>query len=203
MTSDPSLYAPKIVSADVDKINRKTWYRAVHRTFRQVPLDWKHTYSSSSRFGTGLGTYPVLYLAPSRLDALLEVRQLIRVSKFLLPNPFLQSGSYLVFPIRVELKRVMDFGNPSVRSDASTTVQELTGNWRQYGRKMARNSVSQVRYSGNIAPTQHLGAVLARYRSEFDGFLSPSAVYSAALNLVLFPDVLNIDEHRLCIKSRI
>ena len=60
-------------------VNGRTWYRAVAAAFAKSPLHYSHTFSKASRFNTGTGIYPMLYLAPDPLTAMLEFRALARV----------------------------------------------------------------------------------------------------------------------------
>ena len=181
-------------------VNARTWYRAVSVTYAQSPLGHAHTASRASRFNEGTGIYPMLYLAPDPITALLEFRALARVhgvSGFLgIKAP----RSFALVGVRVNLASVVDFGCPKQRGTVSTSVQELTGDWTEY--MMTRNrGVPEVRSNQSSAPTQRLGEALRSGLCCIEGFLAPSAVRPKKCNLVIFPDRVEIDESALTIKT--
>ena len=188
--------------AVVALINGQLWYRAVLPLYWRDPLGYNHTYKKPSRFSAGKGAYPLLYLAPDPITALLEVQALIRLAKFYLRPPSRAVPSYGVFSVRVNIKTAMDFGDPSLRQFARYTAQELTGDWRTYVLRNPLGPSPQVRSATKIAPTQALGNSLAKARPDLEGFLSPSAVRPTVSNLVLFPDRLSIDSRNLTIESK-
>lgn len=56
-----------------------TWFRAVQTQYPSNPLGFAHTPATPSRYSAGTGQYPLLYLAPDPLTALLEHRAFVRL----------------------------------------------------------------------------------------------------------------------------
>lgn len=184
-------------------INNKIWYRAIAWAYRRDPLSYSHTWKAASRYNRGNGSFPMLYLAPDPLTALLEIRALIHVPGFPSPIRIKSLVSYAVVPVRVTgLKTIIDFGDPSQRKQANTTAQELTGDWRTYGRHRHSGKAGTVRSSRRAAPTQELGLYLYRRDPKVEGFLAPAAVSPTVANLVLFPDRLHVNRGQLRIEGR-
>lgn len=110
----------------------RTWFRAVQTRYLRKPLDFAHTATATSRYNKGNRRYPLLYLAPDPLTALLEHRAFVRLPGLpgqlgLLPTG--SAASILVFPVDVDPKTVIDLANPGT---SNHTMQELTGDWRNY-----------------------------------------------------------------------
>lgn len=178
-----------------------TWYRVVPANYARSLLGHAHTYSSPSRFNKGTGIYPMLYLAPNPLTAMLEFRALARVpgvSGFLAIKP---RHSFALFKVSVSLQSVVDFGCPKQRGTLSTSVQEMTGDWRDYLVRR-KQGIPGVRSNRLSAPTHRLGKALNSKPRRIEGFLAPSAVNPAVCNLVIFPDRVAIDQSARSITTR-
>lgn len=195
-----------------------TWFRAVARAYMLDPLGFAHTPTVPSRYNAGKGQYPLLYLAPDELTALLEYRALVPKQLGILPPG--SARSVLIFRVEVRLRTVIDLGDPETRSlmpralrtmqasplvQASPTVQGLTGDWQEYQRSRAEGSWPAVRSVASTAPTQKLGAALASVHQasglKWEAFLAPSAVRPQCCNLVVFPDRLIMSRDPLKIES--
>lgn len=75
-------------------------------------------------FNAGRGRYPLLYLAPDELTALLEYQALVPKQLGILPPG--SARSVLIFRVEVRLRTVIDLGDPDTRSlmpQALRTVQ--------------------------------------------------------------------------------
>lgn len=168
------------------------------------PLGFDHTPGAPSRYNAGHGEYPMLYLAPDPVTALLECRALVRVPGRSGRPGLLPTGSAVsitVVPVTVRLKTVIDLGDPGTRTH--NTVQELTGDWRMYPFLPASGSFPQARSRRRTAPTQDLGAALEKLQqpSKCEAFLAPSAVRPETCNLVVFPHRVTISYDPLQIVS--
>ena len=175
---------------------RMQWYRAVSRSHARAPLAWGHSCTAKSRFKEAKASFPVLYLAPDRSTALLEVRAL-------LGHPRAGSithvpGRWHVARVHVRLDRIADLRTETERARIQTTIQELTGDWVNYA---VRTASSPDVASTPPAPTQQLGEDLYRM-TPCQGFLTPSARNSTLPNLVVFPDRVRIDHDTLAIAPR-
>lgn len=175
------------------RYKKTDWYRAVRLQHASFPLAWQHTWTTTTRFKRASSRYPLLYLAPDRLTALLEVGRLMGHPR---PGPSLPvTDGWCVVEVSVHLDRVADFRTPGGRSTVTTTVQELTGDWVDYDN---RTVASSEVISNPPAPTQRLGEALYRSTS-CQGFLTPSARNPVLPNLVIFPDRVSIDRRALSI----
>ena len=180
------------------------WFRAVPTRHRSNPLGFAHTLKAPSRYSAGKGNYPLLYLAPDRVTALLEYRALVQIPGW--PGP-LRTGlasSVVVFPVTVHLSTVIDLGDPGTRRQPLQgarrhSVQELTGDWRTYPLRGPNRHVGEVRSNRSTAPTQDLGAALSGLNCE--AFLAPSAVQPQICNLVVFPNHVTVSYNPLKIES--
>lgn len=146
--------------------------------------------------------FPMLYFAPDRFTALLEMRALILASGFGRPLRIRAASSYAVVLVKLLLNSIIDFSDARQRALISTSVQELTGDWRTYGHHPSSGHVSTVRSNLAAAHTQALGQALYLSRPDIEGFLASSAVRPTVSNLIVFPDRLLIDQRRLSIQSR-
>ena len=170
------------------------WYRAVPASHARDPLEWGHSYRSKSRFKQAKSRFPLLYLAPDRLTALLEVRGLLGNPR---SRPIVfGAGRWHIAKVTVRLDRVVDLRTTSERATVPTTVQELTGDWEDYA---ARTNASPEVSSIPPAPTQEIGESLYQLPN-CQGFLTPSARNSILPNLVVFPDRVSIDRGALTIQ---
>ena len=183
----------------------RTWFRAVQTRYLSNPLGFDHTPVAPSRYNAGDGRYPMLYLAPDPVTALLECRAFVRVPGRAGQPGLLPTGlavSVTVLPVDVNLKAVIDLGDPGTRSH---TVQELTGDWRAYPFLSTGGSFPQVRSGRDTAPTQDLGAALEKLQlpsqAQCEAFLAPSAVRPKISNLVVFPNRVTISYNPLQIVS--
>ena len=179
------------------RLARSTWYRATPG--RRAPLEFGHTSKATTRFGSALCQYFMLYFAADPATALLEVEAVVATH-----NPphthNIQPSAYTVWPVSVALNNVVDFGDPGCRRVVGTSAQELTGDWRT--RHPAAGSPPVVRSRASEAPTQQLGAAL-EHGPSVKGFLTPSAKAPAISNLVVFPHRVDIDAPRRRIASRV
>lgn len=169
------------------------WYRAVSISHSGKPLAWRHTYTVTSRFKESGASFPLLYLAPDRFTALLEVRALLGHPRT--GTIVRMTGSWHVARVKVRLDHVADLRTTSGRARIRTTVQELTGDWVDYE---SRTDDSADVASMPPAPTQRLGESLYRM-PRCQGFLTPSARNSIVPNLVVFPDRVSIDHNAMTI----
>ena len=179
-------------------LNGRIWYRVVAACYAQDPLYYAHTRNRASRFNAGTGTHSMLYLAPDPLTALLEFRALARVpgiSRLLMIKP---PHSYALFGVSVSLQDVCDLGCSKQRGAVSTSVQEVTGDWRDY-LSSRRQVIPSVRSNQLSAPTHRLGEALYSKASRIEGFLAPSAVNPKVCNLVIFPSRVDIDHSAMTI----
>lgn len=170
------------------------WYRAVLPDYAQSPLAWGHTWYANSRFKRVAARYPLLYLAPDRFTARLEVGDLLGHPR-LRPVTRVSGSGHIIVQVAVHLARVVDFRTPVGRARILTTVQELTGDWVDYDNRVA---ASPDIASNPPAPTQKLGEALYQHTS-CQGFLTPSAKNPVRPNLVIFPDRVSIDQRALTI----
>ena len=119
------------------------------------PLTWGHSYTGKSRFKEATASFPLLYLAPDRLTALLEVRAFLGHPRTGSIVPI--SGRWHVARVDVRLDQVADLRTTSERARIQTTVQELTGDWADY---TARTHISPDVSLMPPAPPQQLGESL-------------------------------------------
>ena len=185
--------------AGVGKLNlsalaSQQWHHAVPQAYAHRPLAWSHTRSAISRFKPIGTTFPLLYFAPDPVTALFEVQALLGHPRI---GPVLLNASHWhVAQVSIQLGAIADLASSaSERAAIDTTVQELTGDWADYG---VRTTVSGPVQSNPPAPTQALGESLYM-RGNCQGFLAPSAKNSVFANLVVFPDRVGIDHQGLTI----
>ena len=172
---------------------KNNWYRVVPISYAGKPLAWRHTYTKKTRFKEATVSFPLLYLAPDRFTALLEVRAFLGHPR-MRPIVFM-TGHWHVARVDVRLDHVADLRTLSERAKIQTTVQELTGDWVDY----ANRTVSSPDVSSTPpAPTQQLGEDLYQI-PRCQGFLAPSARNSIHPNLVVFPDRVSINHDTLTI----
>ena len=145
------------------------WYRAVRISHAGKPLAWGHSYTGKTRFKEATASFPLLYLAPDRLTALLEVRAFLGHPRTGSIVPM--TGRWHVARVDVRLDHVVDLRTRSEQTRIQTTVQELTGEWADYAE---RTDNSPDASSMPPAPTQQLGEDLYRM-TRCQGFLTPSA----------------------------
>ncbi|MXY51062.1 MAG: RES domain-containing protein [Gammaproteobacteria bacterium] len=163
------------------------WHHAVELRFAGSPL-WASP-TNDARFKAGGTTYPLLHFASDEGTALLEVG---------VPGPGSSSvKNWKVFCVSVHLDQVVDLRGTAGRDKVSTTVQELTGDWRGYAERTPTTPIS----SSPPAPTQALGEALYS-RTKCQGFLTPSAKNPKFPNLVVFADRVRVDEDALTIEPR-
>lgn len=169
------------------------WYRAVSITHARTPLAWGHSWTSKSRFKQAKASFPLLYLAPDRFTALLEVRALLGHPRT--GAAVRGTGRWHVARVKVRLDHVADLRTGTELARIRTTVQELTGDWMDYA---VRTPSSFDVSSTPPAPTQQLGEDLYRMTC-CQGFLTPSSRNSILPIWVVFPDRLSIDHDILTI----
>ena len=145
-----------------------------------------------SRFCPVAAAWHLIYLAADPTTALLEVQALVRSTHLPRPLP-VDLRKYAVFPITVDGIQVVDFGDAGARTAIQTTVQELTGDWRDYPNRRPRGTWPRVRSNRADAPTQDLGARL-QASAHVAGFLSASAHQATQSNLVIFPTNVTLDK---------
>lgn len=172
-------------------LTRRTWYRAVPIAHAGTPLG---TGAAVSRFCPVAAGYHLIYLAADPTTALLEVQALVRSTHLPRPLP-VALRKYVVFPITVDGIQVVDFRDAGARTPIQTTVQELTGNWRDYPNLQPNGAWPGVRVRSyrTDAPTQELGAQLQTIH-RVAGFLSASAHKATRSNLVIFPKKVTLNQ---------
>ncbi len=167
------------------------WYSAAPSGVAKP--NYRPSSRARNRFNDGAGGFALRYLAPNPAIALLEVGALYGAyaTGFVAGPP---ARRWTVF--RYKITRhidVVDFTNPAGRTNAPTTVQELTGDWLGYHHRSMGTSASPppVRNGSDPrAPTQRLANTIYSSTSlpKADGFLAPSAKIPLTANLVLFYD---------------
>ena len=169
-------------------LSASIWYRAAPIAYAGTPLG---SGPAMSRFCSVSATHHLIYLAANPTTALLEVQALVRSFHAELPLS-VAPHKYVVFPIRVSGIEVVDFGDPADRATVRTSTQELTGDWRAHPMRGLSGASPIVRSGVLSAPTQDLGAALAKVPG-VSGFLSPSAHDARQLNLIVFPQKVRLD----------
>jgi hypothetical protein len=164
-----------------------TWYRAIQLKFTPTALQYSHTATESSRFGSGIAAkpaYPLLYLAENHQVSLLEVQAILGSpgSGVVVSNP---RSAWAILNVAVNLHEVADLTDLSAQAGLKTSAQELTGDWVGY--KLRGRSGATITAPVGNAPTQELGATLYRF-PKLQGFLTISAKAPDRKNLVIFPD---------------
>ena len=147
--------------------------------------------TARNRFNEGAGTFALRYLAADPVTALLEVVALHgSYPSGFTPGPPL-AHSWTIFRYRITKPlTVVNFTFPSVRIEADTTIQELTGDWLGYhhssllGHALPANP-PRVVSRHPVAPTQRLANDIFN-STKTHGFLAPSAKSPTIANLVLF-----------------
>ena len=167
-----------------------TWYRAIQPAFWATSLATAHTRTIPSRFSVGNPTRPafeILYLAEDHQVALFEVGALLGSPlprAAYVPNP---AGAWTIINVNMTLSRVADLCRRSQRRLVSTSVQELTDDWRGY---LLRNPTPTLAapYWTNV-PTQRLGHAL-NLVPDLEAFTTCSAKVPTRRNLAIFPSKL-------------
>lgn len=166
---------------------RGPWYSAAPSAVA-VPY---HVPSSSSRnrFNDGTRNFALRYFSPDPVTALLEAAALhgAYATGFIVGPPPARAWTVFRYQISQALA-VVDFGDPIARGVASTTIQELTGDWLGYYHRSTYTlpaHLPAVRSLSPLAPTQHL-ANSVHASTTAHGFLAPSAKSPTIANLVLF-----------------
>ena len=163
-------------------LTARTWYRAVPTGHIGNPLG---TGLVISRFCPVGGAYHLIYLAEDRTTALLEVQAAVRSAHLPRPLP-VALHRYAVLPVTVHGIQVVDFGDVGARRRIQASVQELTGNWRDYPHRPPTGTWPSVRSDHTDAPTQTLGAQMHAVQ-HIAGFLSASTYNATKSNLIIFP----------------
>lgn len=149
------------------------------------------TPTNETRFKALGTTFRLLYFAFDENTALLEARAIVGK-----PDPTKVSAiGWTTIRVDVSLKNVADLRGSAERAKVETTVQELTGDWKDYAN---RTSTSLDISSNPPAPTQRFGAAL-HSNTKCQGFLTPSAMNPLVANLVVFADRVAIDGQALTI----
>jgi hypothetical protein len=165
-----------------------TWVRALHPRHSANPLGTAHTTTHATRFNPGTVADPafeILYLAEDASVALFEVQALLGSAypgATFVPNP--AGGAWSLIDVQVDLQAIVDFSPLASRRRIRTSVQELTGDWRDY--TLRRPARLRGGIHGSDVPTQTLGRRLERIRG-LEGFLSYSARVATRRNLMVFP----------------
>ena len=151
---------------------------------------YRPTSRALNRFNDGAGGFALRYLAPNPAIALLEVGALYGAyaTGFVAAPP---ARRWTVF--RYKITRhidVVDFTDPADRTNAPTTVQELTGDWLGYHHQsmgLPASPPAVLNGRDRRAPTQRLADTIYT-TTNAHGFLAPSAKIPLTANLVLFFD---------------
>lgn len=163
-----------------------TWFRAIQAHLLPTALATSHTTGVASRFSPGSLASPsfeILYLAENHMVALFEVQALLGspwVSGGVIPHP---RRAWTILNVNVNLQKIVDLTDPVTFGLLATNAQELTGDWRGY---QFRGPSASIKGPTGIAPTQELGAALAR-TSGLEGFRSYSARLPDMKVLAVFP----------------
>ena len=144
--------------------------------------------TSRNRFNDGSGTFALHYLAASPFIALIEAAALhgaYATGFVAAPQP--RSWTVYHYEIVGPPLDIVDFADPIGRSQVSTTVQELTGDWLGYHHRHQHMPATPPPVHGSppASPTQELARRVYRL-PDVRGFLAPSAKVPLTANLVLF-----------------
>lgn len=148
------------------------------RFYRASQLVYLRTLTSSAGAWKGHNRYttPELsqayYLADGPDQAMLEATRQQLDAFATNPVP-----GFVIFPVEVRLRRVLDLTDENLYAPLGTTLAELTGDWRAERRR--RLPVT----------SQLLGA--AAFHAGFEGILYPSAPNPQRRNLVVFTEKLS------------
>ena len=149
------------------------WFRSVDERYQYEPPLFL---PSRSRFNPG--HLQIMYFAPDGLLARFEARDVLG-QWFGDAIPSL-GNRHVVVEYRIELgpsDSIIDV-RPAHLDIVETTVQEMTGDWQNYGLR------------GTLAPTQNLARAVFDRSDRPMGFLAPSARNPLRDNLVLFAERL-------------
>lgn len=148
------------------------WFRSVDEQHQYEPPIFR---PSRSRFNPG--HLQIMYFAPEPLLARFEARDVLgQWFGDAIPS---RAARHVVVEYRIELgpRAVVD-ARPAQLAAVETTVQEMTGDWQNYGQR------------GTPAPTQHLARAIFGRPDNPVGLMAPSARNPLRDNLVLFADRL-------------
>lgn len=137
---------------------------------------WPHGPSLKGARFTPKGGADALYLAGDPTLALLEVDAIYNVPHG--PPVAIPANPKALFQVKVALSAVLDVADAGTQTALSTTVQELTGDWRYSSG------------TGQPTPTHVLGE-LAYASKRIEAILSLSAKDVAGRVLVVFPGRLS------------
>ena len=87
--------------------------------------------------------------------------------------------AYAIFPVTVDLEKVLDLTDESTQDALETTLMELTGDWRAAYRAWEKNGRTRV-------VTQELGR--AAFEGKWEAVKYPSAYNAERWNLVVFSE---------------
>ena len=133
-----------------------------------------------NRFNDGAGNFALRYLASDQNVALLEAAALHGANATgFVAGPLPVRWTVYRYEVTQQLT-VVNFTDPTVRTQADTTVQELTGDWLGYYQRSMGTRPPRQR-----APTQRLANTI-HASTQADGLLAPSAKIPLNENLVLF-----------------
>jgi hypothetical protein len=161
------------------------WFRAIQPQFWTTSFKTLHTRGIASRFNPGNNRFDTFYLAENHLVALLEVGALVGTAS---PGGLVAvpHRPWAVINVTVRLGSVVDLTRLSQRKAVRTSVQELTGDWRNYA---IRHQLSGVKGAAPHPPTQRLGETVF-LRSDVEGVVSYSAKQAYSRVLCVFPQRL-------------
>lgn len=157
----------------------RTWYRAFDPAHWKTPLSYGHTLGEMYRYSPG--TFEVLHLSESHDLTLWEMGAVYgsHWQRIIIPDSRIDVQ---IINIEVDLQQVADLTSVAEQNKLRTNVQELTGDWKGFQRRMPLSSVSEPT---GLAPTQELGAMM--FSLGLEGFRAVSAKVSDQMNLVVFP----------------
>lgn len=166
------------------------WLRAVPHEYVATVLATAHTLKVPSRFRSPAQVpYEILYLAETRLTAMREARALFGGDDGR-SDPVDDTEAWLTtIPVEILLHAIVDLTSVATQAQLGTTAQELTGDWRGYGR---RGPNARVKHPRGLAPTQELGAALFAVDG-VEGFRTLSAVAPTTSILGIFTGKLRAD----------
>ena len=158
------------------------WYRAILPAYLPTALQASQSMRFPSRFNAGADAeppFPTLYLAENQVVAMYEVQALFGSPLTPVPNPHAGGAGWVLLQVEVRLRSVVDLIRSDELTKLETSVQELTGDWRNYARSSSR-----------IRPPTHLLGQALHAQGDIEAFRTASARLPGQRVLVVFPDRL-------------
>lgn len=174
----PASALPQALQTLDDTTSRVRLYRAAQLRHLPTLTSAEGAWKGENRY-TRPGLSHALYLGEAPDLAMIEATQQYQAVFTTLPMP-----AFVIFPVEVRLRRVLDLTDPQVYPILHTSYTELTGDWR--GDRLA----------GRVPPTWDLGE--AAFKAGFEAIKYPSRYDGRRSNHVVFtervaPTQLNFD----------